>query len=101
MHDVSETSKLLPKDDYVMYGDLGYLGASERPEIKEDEMLSKIEFRINKRHSRLKMADNFNSLNWDKKMEHDKSLVRCKIEHTFLIVKDQMGYAKVAYRGNE
>lgn len=27
MHDVSETSKLLRKDDLVVYGDSGYLGA--------------------------------------------------------------------------
>ena len=26
-HDVSETLKLLRKDDHVMYGDYGYLGA--------------------------------------------------------------------------
>ena len=32
-------------------------------------------------------------------MEHDKSSVRCKIEHAFLIVINQIGYAKVAYRG--
>ena len=43
-HDVSETSKLLRKDDHVMYGDSEYLGAPERPEIKEDKALSKIEF---------------------------------------------------------
>lgn len=29
--------------------------------------------------SSLKMADNFNGLNGDKKMEHDKSSIRCKI----------------------
>ena len=99
MHDVTETSKLLREDDHVMYGDSGYLGAPERPEIKEDEVLSKIEFRINQRPSSLKMADNFKGLNWDKKMEHNKSSVRYKIEHAFLIVKNQMGHAKVAYRG--
>lgn len=32
-------------------------------------------------------------------MEHEKSAVRCKVEHPFLIVKKQMGYAKVVYRG--
>jgi IS5 family transposase len=84
-----------------MYGDSGYLGAPDRREIKEDEVLSKIEFRINKRPSSLKMADDFKGCNWDKKMEHDKSSVRCKVEHAFLIVKNQMGYAKVAYRGIE
>ena len=45
------------------------------------------------------MADDFKGLNWDKKMEHEKSAVRCKVEHPFLIVKKQMGYAKVVYRG--
>ena len=101
MHDVTETSKLLREDDHVMYGDPGYPGAPERPEIKEDEVLSRIEFRINQRPSSLKMADDFKGLNWDKKMEHGKSSVRCKIEHAFLIVKNQMGYAKTAYRGIE
>ena len=96
---MSETSKLLQKDDHVAYGDSEYLGAPDRPEIKEDEVLSKIEFRINKRPSSLKMADDFNGLNWNKKMGHDKSSVRCKVEHAFLIVKNQMGYAKVAYKG--
>ena len=32
-------------------------------------------------------------------MEHEKSAVRCKVEHPFLIAKKQMGYAKVVYRG--
>ena len=99
MHDVSETSKLLREDDHVMYGDSGYLGAPERSEIKDNKELSKIEFRINKRPSSLKMVDNFKGLNWDKKMEHDKSSIRCKVEHAFLIVKNQMGYAKVVYKG--
>lgn len=99
VHDISETSKLIRKDDYVVYGDSGYLGASERKEIKNDEVLSEIEFRINKRPSSLKTADNFKGINWDKKMEHDKSAVRCKVEHPFLIVKRQMGYAKVVYKG--
>ena len=84
-----------------MHGDSGYLGAPERPKIKNDEVLSKIEFRINKRPSSLKMADDFNGLNRDKKVGHDKSAVRCKVEHAFLIVKRQMGYAKVVCRGSE
>ena len=101
MHDVSETSKRIRKDDHVVYGDSGYLGAPMRNEIKDDEVLSKIEFRINKRPSSLKTADDFQGINWDKKMEHDKSAIRCKVEHAFLIVKKQMGYAKVVYRGIE
>lgn len=101
MHDVSETSKLIRKDDHVVYGDLGYSGASMREEIKNDEVLSRIEIRINKHPSSLKTAANFKEINWVKKMEHDRSAIRRKIEHAFFIVKKQMGYAKVVYRGIE
>lgn len=85
----------------MVYGDSGYPGAPMREEIKDDEVLSKIDFRINKRPSSLKTADDFQGINWDKKMEHDKSAIRCKVEHAFLIVKKQMGYTKVVYRGIE
>ena len=76
-----------------------FIIAVNQPAIKDDEKKSRIEFRVNKRPSSLKMADDFKGLNWDKKMEHEKSAVRCKVEHPFLIVKKQMGYAKVVYRG--
>lgn len=99
VHDVAETSKLIREDDHVVYGDSGYLGAPERPEIKEDDKLKNVEFRINKRPSSLKMSDKYIGINWDKQMEHDKSSVRSKVEHPFLIVKKQLGYAKVVYRG--
>ena len=99
MHDVSETADLIREDDEIVHGDSGYLGAASQPAIKDDEKKSGIEFRVNKRPSSLKMTDNFKGYNWDKKMEHEKSAVRCKVEHPFLIVKKQMGYAKVVYRG--
>ncbi len=67
MHDVSETANLIREDDEVVYGDSGYLGAVNQPAIKDDEKKSRIEFRINKRPSSLKMADDFKGLNWDKK----------------------------------
>ena len=97
-HDVSETANLIREDDEAVYGDSDYLGAVKQPGIKDDEKKSKIEFRVNKRPSSLKMADDFKGFNWDKKMEHEKSAVRCKAEHLFLIVKKQMGYAKAVYR---
>ena len=67
MHDVSETANLIREDDEVVYGDSGYLGAANQPAIKDDAKKSKIEFRINKRPSSLRMADDFKGLNWDKK----------------------------------
>lgn len=94
IHDVSETANLIREDDEVVYGHSGYLGAINQPAIKDDEKKSKIDFRVNKRPSSLKMADDFKGLNWGKKMEHEKSAVRCKVEHPFLIVKKQMDMPK-------
>ena len=37
--DVSMTSKLVRKDDEVVYGDSGYLGAQKREEIKNDKTI--------------------------------------------------------------
>lgn len=67
MYGVSETGNLIREDDEVVYGDSGYLGAISQPAIKNDEKKSKIEFRVNKRPSSLKMEDDFKGLNWNKK----------------------------------
>lgn len=100
VHDVTETVNLLREDDYILYGDSGYLGAPERYEqVKTEQNLPDITFNINKRPSSLKQKGNSNAINWEKLEEHRKSSVRCKVEHVFLIVKKYFGYAKVAYRG--
>lgn len=99
VHDVVEAPKLLRPDDEVAYGDSGYLGFPTRPEVLADENLSKIEIRINRRPSSLNVKTDYNGINWEKVIEHQKSSVRCKVEHPFLIVKRQFGYCKTAYRG--
>lgn len=99
VHDVVEAPKLLRPDDEVAYGDSGYLGLPTRPEVLADENLSKIEFRINRRPSSLNVKTDYDGINWAKVIEHQKSSVRCKVEHPFLIVKRQFGYCKTAYRG--
>lgn len=97
-HDITEAHQLIREDDEVVYADSGYLGLEKRPEIKENTHLSQVEYRINKKPSQLKM--NMQSgIQWDKRMENRKSSIRCKVEHSFLIVKRQFGYAKVVYRG--
>ena len=35
----------LTADDKTVYGDAGYLGIQKRPEIEDDELKSKIDFR--------------------------------------------------------
>ena len=99
VHDIDETAKPIREDDEVVYGDSGYSGAEKREEIRNDSHLSKIEFRTNKRPTSIKVSNCYKGINWEKQIENRKSSTRCKVEHPFLIVKKQFGYAKVTYRG--
>ena len=75
-------------------------GMEKRPEFKNNEHLKNMVFRINRRPSGIKVnKNNYAGFNWDKYIESRKSSVRCKVEHPFLIVKRQFGYAKTVYRG--
>jgi len=97
-HDITQTSKLIRVDDEVVYGDSGYLGIEKREEIKSDEHLSSIEYRINRRPGKLpKVSDN--AIDWERYIENRKSSMRCKVEHPFKIIKCEFGYRKVRYRG--
>ena len=98
VHDVNVAPRLIREDDEVVYGDSGYLGIEKREEVISDEHLSSIEYRINRRPSSLQKVSG-NSYDWDRWMEHAKSSVRCKVEHSFRIIKCLFGYKKVAYRG--
>lgn len=99
VHDSNEAVSLLRPDDEVMYGDSGYLGVPERDEVKKDEHLSRMEYRINSRPSSNKCPAWYRGRNWGRVVEHQKSSVRSKVEHPFLIVKRFFGYKKVVYRG--
>ena len=67
MHDVTEAANLIREEDEVVYDGSGYLGAVSQLTIKDDEKKSKTEFRVNKRPSSLKMADDFKGLICGKK----------------------------------
>lgn len=64
-----------------------------------DEHMSKVDFHINRRPSSIKVPDSYKGINWEKQIEHRKPSIRCKVDHPFLIVEKQFGYAKVVYRG--
>ena len=81
VHDVAEAPKLRRPDDEVAYGDSGFLGLPERPEVLADKNFSKIKFRINRRPSSLNVKSEYDGINWEKVIEHQKSAVRCKVEH--------------------
>lgn len=99
VHDIEETASLLREDDGVCYGDAGYTGIEKRKEIADNEHYSNVDFRINLRPSRIKMPKDYKGIRWEESIEKRKSSVRSKVEHVFLIVKRQFGYAKVVYRG--
>ncbi len=97
-HDITEACNLIREDDEVVYGDAAYLGIQKRPEITDNEHLSSIDYRINRKPSQLqKVSDN--SFDWERYIESRKSSVRCKVEHIFRIIKCQFGYRKTVYRG--
>ena len=99
VNDIVETHKLIRKDDDVVYGDAGYIGIEKRKEIKEDECFSKKEYRICKKPSQVKRMKSNKYLEMDKSEEYLKSKQRCKVEHSFQILKCLFGFRKVCYRG--
>jgi IS5 family transposase len=94
VHDLDEAVNLVRADDEVVYVDAGYQGAQKRPEIAGDGHLSTVQWRVAARKGQLKtMADP------DRAAESRKASVRAKVEHPFLIVKRDFGFAKTRYRG--
>ena len=100
-HDITEAHNLIRDDDDVFYGDSGYLGIEKRDEIKEDEHLSKVEYRIAKRPSALKSKISNGGIDWDREIERRKASVRSKVEWPHHLVKDIFGYRKCVYKGIE
>ncbi|MDR2671766.1 MAG: IS5 family transposase [Coriobacteriales bacterium] len=92
IHDLDEAHRLIRDDDVVVYGDAGYRGIKNRAEVKDDEHLSAIDYRINEMRSKIKSDT-------DKAIENRKSSTRCKVEHVFHVIKDLFGLRKTPYRG--
>ena len=98
VHDINEAHKLIREDDEVVYGDSGYTGIEKREDIRNDEHLANIEYRINRRPKSLPRVSD-NAIDWERYIDYRKSAVRCKVEHAFKIIKDTFGFRKVRYRG--
>ena len=94
VHDLDQAANLVRTDDEVVYADAGYQGAPRRPEIADDEQLSKIEFRVAARKATVKTMPAH-----DRALESRKASVRAKVEHPFLIVKRDFAFTKTRYRG--
>jgi len=76
--------QLVRKDDEVVYGDAGYCGIEKRKDIKQDEHLSKIDWRVNTQKPYRKNAWKPGpGTQWYNYMEYQKSRVRSKVENLF------------------
>jgi IS5 family transposase len=94
VHDLDQITDLVRADDEVVYADAGYQGVEKRPDVAGHEHLSRVQFRVAGRKGRLaSMAEP------DRQAESRKASVRAKVEHPFLIVKRDFGFAKTRYRG--
>ena len=64
-----------------------------------DEHLSRIDFRINRRPGKLHHMKDNGGQDWERYIEKRKSSIGCKVEHPFRFVKVQCGFRKTVYRG--
>lgn len=99
VHDIDMASELIRDDDDVVYGDSGYIGLSERDEIKSDPHKSAIDYRINHRVHKLRKIKGSVAHYWFREEEKQKSRVRAKVEYAFFVLKRIFHYTKVRYRG--
>ena len=98
-HDVTATSELMHGEEETLHGDSGYIGANKRPEaIRKNKQGKKIKYIINRKKSSISKLSKSGQYA-AKKKEHEKSSVRCKVEHVFAVVKRLFGYRKTRYRG--
>lgn len=99
VHDVTMTSELLTKEENVVYGDSGYLGAAKREDaIIKNQAGKRIHYKLNRRPSQMKKGSTRSQAQL-KRREHEKSSVRAKVEHVFGVVKGLLRYRKTRYRG--
>lgn len=98
-HDVTAVSDLMHGNEETLHGDSGYIGAQKRPEaITRNKNGKKIKYVICRKPSSIKKLSKSGQYK-AKKKEHQKSSVRCKVEHVFAVVKRLFGYRKTRYRG--
>lgn len=98
-HDVTAVPELLHGEEENVYGDSGYLGAQKRENaVKKNKNGKKIKYQINRRPSSTKKLSKSGQYA-AKRKEHQKSSIRCKVEHVFAVVKNLFCYRKTRYRG--
>jgi IS5 family transposase len=99
VHDVEVTPELLTGEEETVNGDSGYLGAQKRENaVIRNKKGKKIKYQINRRPSKIRKLSSSGQYH-AKKVEHQKSSVRAKVEHVFAVIKGQFRYRRTRYRG--
>jgi len=94
VHDLDQAAALVRADDVVVYTDAGYQGIEKRADIAGDPHLSTVEFRVAARRGVRKQMTGH-----EQALESRKAAIRAQVEHPFLVVKRDFGFAKTRYRG--
>lgn len=92
VHDLNVADRLLHGEEDIVWADAGYTGIEKRKEHRERD----VDWQIAMRPGRRAQLPQSSSAH---RLEHLKAQVRAKVEHPFLTIKRQFGYAKVRYRG--
>ncbi|KOR47349.1 transposase, partial [Xanthomonas oryzae] len=93
--DITQAHKLLHGKEDTVCGDSGYTGAEKRDELQSCEAA----FFIAAKRSTIQAIGNKRARAREERWEHFKASVRAKVEHPFRVIKRQLGYTKVRYRG--
>src|SRR4051794_26911226 len=92
--DITQTAKLLHGQEEAVFGDAGYTGADERPELEDREVSRNIAI---KRSIIKALPQALREL--AEPVERALSQVRAVIERPFHIVKNRFRHKKLRYRG--
>lgn len=104
-HDITQASTCYREDDDVRYGDAAFIGVEKRREMelsddfnRDKRTKEKVEYRISKRPKTRTEKHDY-PINWEKRVEAQKSARRWMVEYPYYIVKRIFGCSQVIYRG--
>ena len=94
-NDVTEANALLHGEETDAFGDAGYQGAHKRPDAR-----ARVKWHIAMRPGKRAALDKTQTVGaLIDKVEKIKASIRAKVEHPFRVIKRQLGFVTVRYRG--
>ena len=103
--DITQAVNNYRKDDDVRYGDAAFTGVDKRAEIEFSDTFNQterteegVEYRINRR-PKSRTEKHKDGINWEQRIESQKSVVRGKVEYPFYVLKRIFGINRCIYKG--